>query len=84
MNAADIERRVREAIGDSCEVTNDHGVDLRSAVVPPQLIAVTRSLVQEGMIHDEVISVWLVLMENPESGAGYRIVASADGQTSTQ
>lgn len=81
MNAAEIERLVHDAIGDSWDVTNHHGVDLRKALVPPRLIKVIQRLVHEGKVDDEVIDAWLVLIEKPESGGGYRIVADADGRT---
>ena len=81
MNAAEIERLVHHAIGDSWDVTNDHGVDLRKALVTPRLIKVIQRLVHDGKTHDEVIDGWLVLIEKPESGEGYRIVADADGRS---
>ncbi len=81
MNAAEIERLVHDGIGDSWDVTNHHGVDLRKALVPPHLIKVIQRLVRAGELHDVVIDAWLVLIEKPESGEGYRIVADADGST---
>jgi hypothetical protein len=81
MNAAEIERLVHDAIGDSWDVTNHHGVSLRMALVPPRLIKVIQRFVRDGKIHDEVIDAWLVLIEKPESAEGYRIVADSDGRT---
>jgi hypothetical protein len=80
MNSAQIERLVHDAIGDSWDATNHHGVDLRTALVPPRLIKVIERNVREGKVHDEVIDAWLVLIERPESGEGYRIVADASGR----
>jgi hypothetical protein len=80
MNSAEIERMVHDAIGDSWDVTNHHGVDLRNALVPPRLTKVIKRLAHEGKIRDEVIDAWLVLIEKPESGVGYRIVADIDGR----
>jgi len=79
LDADQIRLIVIDAIGDSWEETNDHGVDLREALVPPSLIKVLDCRVKEGEIHDAVIDAWLVLIEDTESGEGYRIVASADG-----
>lgn len=81
MKAADIERLVHDAIGDSWDVTNLHGVDLRRALVHPRSIKIIERHVRAGEAHDEVIDVWLVLIEKPESGEGYRIVADTDGRT---
>lgn len=81
MNAAEIERLVHLSIGDLWDATNHHGVDLRKAVVAPRLIKVIKRHVHDGKFHDELLDVWLVLIENPESGEGYRIVAEADGQS---
>ncbi|MCC6739800.1 MAG: hypothetical protein IT452_12205 [Planctomycetia bacterium] len=81
MNAREIERLVHDAIGDSWEETNFHGVDLRKALVPPRLIKVIQRHVDRGTVRDEVTDAWLVLIEDPESGRGYRIVADADGRT---
>jgi hypothetical protein len=79
MNRDDIRRVVLDAIGNSWETTNDHGVDLRKALVPPRPIKVTQRLVEGGRVRDTVIETWLVLIEKPESGKGHRIVASSDG-----
>jgi len=81
MNAAEIKRLVHDAIGDSWDVTNHHGVDLRRALVLPRSIKVIQRLVQAGKVQDEVIDAWLVLIEKPESDGGYRIVVDAEGRT---
>jgi hypothetical protein len=81
MNAAEIQRLVHDAIGASWDATNHHGVDLRTALVPPRPIKVIQRLVRAGKTHDEVLDVWLVLVERPESDEGYRIVADANGST---
>jgi hypothetical protein len=79
LDADQIRLIVIDAIGDSWDETNHHGVDLREALVRPSLIKVIQQTVHEGEIRDTVIDAWLVLIENPESGDGYRIVANADG-----
>ena len=61
------------------DTTNDHGVDLRKALVPPQRITVIEGLVRRGVTEDRLVEVWLVLVEAPGSGTGYRIVVSLDG-----
>jgi hypothetical protein len=81
MNATEIEHLVRSEIGDSWDATNHRGVDLRRVVVPPHLIKVIQRFVQAGSTRDELIDVWLVLIEKPESKEGYRIVAAADSRT---
>jgi hypothetical protein len=48
MNAAEIEQLVRNEIGDSWDVTNHHGVDLRKAVVPPRLAEVFQHRIEGG------------------------------------
>jgi hypothetical protein len=50
-------------------------------LVTPRLVKVIQRLVHEGKTRDEVIDAWLVLIEKPESGEGYRIVADADGRS---
>jgi hypothetical protein len=50
MNTAEIERLVYDAIGDSWDVANHHGVDLRKSLVPPRLIKVIQRLVHAGKI----------------------------------
>ena len=72
---------VKFQIGDSWNASNLHGVNLRDALVSPQLITVVERNVRKGKIHDRLLKVWLVLIENPESGTGYRIVADKEGTT---
>jgi hypothetical protein len=79
MNANEIEAAVSLQIGDAWDTTNAHGVDLREALVPPAQIVVIDRQVRDGQIHDLLVAVWLVLIENPGTRSGYRIVAAADG-----
>src|SRR2546430_5326263 len=81
MNAEQINELVRSQIGDAWDTTNAHGVDLREALVPPKRITVIERLVRNGKIHDRLVDVWLVLIEQQKSASGYRIVASLDGST---
>ncbi len=81
MNSDDIRRVVLDAIGDSWDTTNHHGVDLRRALVQPRPIKVIQRFIEAGRVRDSVIEAWLVLIEKPELGEGYRVVASEDGST---
>lgn len=79
MNATEITELVRSQIQDAWDTTNLHHVDIRKALVSPRLIKVIQRLVKKGKIHDTLLDVWLILVENPASGTGYRIVAASDG-----
>ncbi len=79
MDAGQIRELVRSQIGDAWNTSNHHGVDLRKALVTPRPVTVIERLVRNGETQDRLVEVWLVLVENPESGDGYRIVAAKDG-----
>lgn len=79
MNAKEVGYLVRSQIGDAWDATNAHGVELREALVSPAPITVIEQLVRNGQIHDRLVDVRLVLVENPNSACGYRIVAKPDG-----
>ena len=81
MDANQIWGLVASQIGDAWDTTNAHGVELRKALVAPERISVIERVVREGKTHDRLADVWLVLVEDPHSGAGYRIVAAEDGST---
>jgi hypothetical protein len=81
MDGNQIWRLVASHIGDAWDTTNAHGIDLRKALVAPERITVIERVVHEGKTHDRLADVWLVLVEDPDSGAGYRIVAAEDGST---
>lgn len=70
---------VESQIGDAWDASNLHGVDLRTALVPPRKITVIERLVRDGEFDDRLIEVWLVLVEGAEAEDGYRIVAALDG-----
>jgi hypothetical protein len=61
-------------VGDYWGVTNLHHVDLMRAIVPPRRLSVIERSVKDGKVHDQLVDVWLVLVENPDTGRGYRIV----------
>jgi hypothetical protein len=81
MNGAEIEKVVRGAIGDSWNTTNEHGADLREALVRPRLIKVIQRMSHGDKFHDDVFDAWLVLLEKPDSCGGYRIIADINGRT---
>jgi hypothetical protein len=79
MNAERIKELVNSQIGDRWDTKNDHGVVLRETLVPPEQITVIERLVRNSKPHDRLVDVWVVLIEEPKSGSGYRIVAALDG-----
>ena len=79
MDAEDILKIIRSQIGDRWETTNWHEVNLQKSLVHPKLISVIDRQVRNGEIQDQIINGWLVLVENPESQSGLRIVANQDG-----
>ena len=81
MTDTQVSEIVKSQIGVAGETTNLHGVNLRKALVPPQEITVIDRQVLKGKIRDRLQRVWLVLVENPDSGTGYRIVADHEGTT---
>ena len=79
MDAKYVRNLVERQIDGAWDTTNLHGVDLRKALVPPQRIAVIERIVRGGVTEAQLIEVWLVLVEGPTLGNGYRIVAALDG-----
>ena len=77
--ADDIAGLVREQIGGDWSRTNAHHVDLRLALVHPKLITIIERLVKNGKVRERTFKAWLVLIEDPVIGEGYRIVAKEDG-----
>lgn len=78
MDSCDVRKLVENEIGDDWTVTNDHHVDLRCALVPPQKITVIERSVRNGKVRDRSLAVWLVLVERSETVEGYRIVMKED------
>jgi hypothetical protein len=81
MNADQIYQLVASEIGDAWETMNSHGVDLRKSLVRPQQVKVIQRLVVNGKIDDRLVDAWIVLFEDPDERAGYRIIASQDGRS---
>jgi hypothetical protein len=81
MNALCIQNVVHSQIGNAWDETNGHGVDLRQSMVTPTLISIIERQVRNGRIEDKIIKAWLVLIEEPKTQVGYRIVASSEGET---
>lgn len=79
MNAQEIKNLVRAQIQNAWDTTNHHQVNLREALVDPRLLTVIDRMVEHGKMRDRHLEAWLVLIENPHSVSGYRIVASSDG-----
>jgi hypothetical protein len=80
MDAKYVRNLVERQIDGAWDTTNHHGVDLRKALVSPQRITVIERLVRRGATRDRLVEVWLVLVEAPASGTGYRIVVALDGR----
>jgi hypothetical protein len=81
MDATSIGALIRSQIGDAWDTTNAHGVDLREALLLPELVTVIHRQVRDGKLHDALVDVWVVLIENPKARSGYRLVAAEDGST---
>lgn len=79
MNNDQIDNIVKSQVGTAWNTRNLHGVDLRKSLVTPELISVIDRKVRGGKIQDHVIPVWRVLVEDPISQTGYRIVADQSG-----
>lgn len=79
MNSEDIKRIVEAQIGSAWEATNLHGLNLRKSLVKPERIQLIARQVKNGAPQDEAMEAWLVLIEDPETKTGYRIVANDDG-----
>lgn len=77
MTAGEVRELLRTQTPDEANVTNDHGITLNDALVPPQRISIIERTVEKGRLKDKVLSVWLVGQER--SADGYRIVMREDG-----
>jgi hypothetical protein len=77
MTVEEIEDLMRLQVGGGFGTNNDHGINLRQALVPPQRISVIARIVQDGRVKDEKLDVWLVGQE--PSSDGYRIILRDDG-----
>ncbi len=78
MTTAQVRTLIESQIGDDWATTNYHGVDLRHALVSPRTITVVERSVGNGKVHDGLVVVWLILVENTAAGNGYRIVLKDD------
>jgi hypothetical protein len=79
MKSEDIRKIVEAQIGTAWDTTNLHGVDLRKSLVKPERIQLIARNVKDGELEDKPMEVWIVLIEDPETQTGYRIVANDDG-----
>ena len=80
VDAAAVRRIVHDCIGEAWETSNHHGVDLREALLEPELVTLIDRTVLEGEVRDTLMRAWVVLVEDPEEGRGYRVVASPSAQ----
>ncbi len=76
MTTDQVRQLVEDQIAGAWEESNHHGVCLRQSLVAPTLITVIDRQVRKGKIMECDIDVWLVLIENPSTQDGYRIVYS--------
>ena len=77
MTVEEIEELMRLQVGGGFATTNDHGINLRQALVPPQRISVIARTVQDGRVKNQRLNVWLVGQE--PSNDGYKIILRDDG-----
>ena len=81
MDGRQIQEIVHREIGAEWGTTNLHGVNLREAVIFPEPVTVIARAVEDGELSDTLMDAWIVLVENPRTRSGYRIVAASDGST---
>jgi len=77
MTIDEVKERVHLQAGLDLELTNDHGITLKQALVPPQKITIIDRLVRNGRLKDRQLDVWLVGQKNAPDG--YRIIMGEDG-----
>lgn len=77
MTVEQVRQMIKSQIGDSLTTKNDHGIDVKQALVPPVRITVIDRMVRDGRLKDHQMEVWLVAQENARDG--YRIVMRNDG-----
>ena len=79
MNATEVSAAIARSVAGRWGETNAHSVDLRRALLnPPQRVEVRESYHDGKAWAERVGSVWLVLIESPGDGTGYRIIAEED------
>ena len=75
-----MKKAIDNEISGAGEEKNLHGQTPRAGLVEPKRITVIERLVKNGNSQDQLNEVWLVFVEGPQDGDGYRIVASLDGR----
>jgi hypothetical protein len=78
MTSAEVRNLLRTQGFDEAKLTNDHGIALNDALVPPQRISIIQRTVQKGRLKDKLLSVWLIGQER--FADGYRIVMREGGR----
>ena len=77
MTIDEVKERVQVQAGIDLELTNDHRITLKQALVLPQQIQVIERSVRNGKLKEQRIDVWLVGQE--DSSDGYKIISRDDG-----
>jgi hypothetical protein len=77
MTAAEVRNLLRAQASEKAKVSNDHGITLSDALIPPQTTSIIERTIQKGRLRDKLLTVWLVGQER--SADGYRIVMREDG-----
>ena len=77
ITAKQVRDLIRAQSADSLTATNDRGISLKQALVPPQRISVIERMVHGGRMNDQKLEVWLVGQESPDGG--YKIIMGEDG-----
>lgn len=77
MTVYEVTERVRLQSRSDLDITNDHRITLKQALVPPQKITIIERSVRNGKLKDREITVWLVGQE--DSSDGYKIILREDG-----
>jgi hypothetical protein len=77
MTVDEVKERVQLQAGIDLELTNDHWITLKQALVPPQKITVIERTVRNGKLKDREMHAWLVGQE--DSSDGYKVIMREDG-----
>jgi hypothetical protein len=77
MTLDEVKEKIRLQTANGLAITNDHRITLRQALVTPQKIVVIERTVQNRLLKDRAIEVWLVGQEPKPDG--YKIIMREDG-----
>jgi dihydropteroate synthase len=76
MNSSEVSDYVKREIGSDWERSNAHGVNLRACLVQPQ-----RRRFRDSFSECQMLDLWVVLEETPQTHLGYEIVFDEDNGT---